>query len=794
MSTQFSIPRVGILLFLGCILAVALPAETVLRVWGLEVGEHAIGNEAAVREFERRHLAATGEGVEVQLAVIPAGSVQGVMDPQKLLCAIAGGRPPDVVWQDRFTVGQWAWMGALRPLDDHLAEPGAPRAEEYYGPTWEETISQGRVYAIPTITDVRVLYYNEDLLRRGGHVDASGEVVLPADWDALLEMGAALSERDERGRLTRVGFIPNFGNSWYYLWSFLNGGEFLSPDGRTCTLAAPENVEALAQMVRGYDLLGGYERVKGFQDELQSRVTDPFLVGQVAMKIDNDVFIRDIARYRPDMAFGITLPPGPPGREGCTWSGGFAWVIPAGAPQPDLAWEFIAWMSSLEGRLFAERAQARHNRSRGRPFFPMLHCHREAARRIVEELSPAEPRLREASLARLAIMERTRTRPVTPVGQLLWDQHNDAFYAAMTHDLTPSQALRRSQAVVQARLDLVWRPESARPPVLAWRWPVGVLAVLGVALTAAAARRFLRLPGSAARRRRELAAGLAFASPWLVGFTVFTLWPVLQSLILSLCEYDVTHPARYIGLANYAEASRDPLFWKSLGNTVFMALWVPVTLAAGLAIALLLDTEVRGMAVWRTLFYLPAVIPTVAVAVLWVWILNPSTGLLNRCLTPLLAPLGLTPPEWLQDEHWAKPAIVLTLLWAAGGSMVIWLAGLAGIPRTLYEAAVVDGAGPWQRFRRVTLPMLTPYIFFNLIMGIIAAFQIFNQALIMTEGGPNHATRFYVLRLFDVAFRYLQMGYASAMAWILFVMVLGLTLINFVLAPRWVHYEGEARR
>ncbi len=762
-------------------LAPRLPAETVLRVWGLETGEHSHGTRAAVQAFESRH-----PGVRVQMAVIPVGSVQGVMDPQKLLCAVAGGRAPDVVFQDRFTVGEWAARGAFNALDDYLTQPGAPDPDDYYTPCWSECVFEGSVYGIPADTDVRVLYYNERALREAGFTDAAtGAAQPPRDWDALLAMSEALTERGDDGQLEQVGFIPNFGNAWLYLYSFLNGGGFLSPDGRTCTLADARNAEALAFMVEGYDRLGGYSALRGFQDSFGSRITDPFLVDQVAMKIDVDNFIRDIARYRPEMEFGIAIPPAPPSGEPCTWSGGFAWVMPAGGDHPDLAWEFVAWMTSLEGRLHTERAQWRHNRSRGRSFFPRLPAMRSAARQIVEEFSPAEPQMRAVSLARLDIIENTRLRPVTPIGQLLWDQHNDAFYAAVDHSMTPADALQRSQAVVQERLDQVYRPESERPPVLRWRTPAAIFAALGAALVIAFGLSFRRQPGNPARRRRELLLGLAFAAPWLIGFGVLTLWPILQSVVLSLCEYDVLHPARWIGLGNYDRAAHDPLFWKSLWNTIYMALWVPVSLAVGLAIALLLNTEIRGMALWRTTFYLPAVIPTVAVSILWVWILNPSTGLLNH----LLGDIGITGPDWLQDEMWAKPAIVLTILWAAGGSMVIWLAGLAGIPRTLYEAATVDGANAWRRFWHVTVPQLTPYIFFNLVMGIIATFQIFNQAYIMTEGGPNHATRFFVLRIFDVAFRYLEMGYASAMAWVLFLIILALTVVNFILAPRWVHYE-----
>jgi multiple sugar transport system permease protein len=225
---------------------------------------------------------------------------------------------------------------------------------------------------------------------------------------------------------------------------------------------------------------------------------------------------------------------------------------------------------------------------------------------------------------------------------------------------------------------------------------------------------------------------------------------------------------------------------------------VPLGMLVGLAIAMLLDAKIRGMAVYRTLFYLPAIMPGVAAAVVWYWMFNPQSGMINQflrfirvewLLTQIDPKLGL--PTWLQDPNWSKPSIILMGLWGAGSGMIIWLAGLKGIPESLYEAAAVDGANPWQRFRHVTIPQLTPYIFFNLVMGMIGAFQIFESAFIMTQGGPAGSTTFYVYHLFNNAFRYGKMGQASAMAWVLLVLILALTLFQLKLSKRWVHYESE---
>jgi len=291
--------------------------------------------------------------------------------------------------------------------------------------------------------------------------------------------------------------------------------------------------------------------------------------------------------------------------------------------------------------------------------------------------------------------------------------------------------------------------------------------------------------------RSQLALGLAFASPWIFGFLVFTAYPIVASLYYSFTYFDTLSPPVWVGAQNYTRLlTEDPLFWQSLRNTLFMVVFgLPASLVAGLALALLLNQKLRGMAIYRTIFYIPSIVPTVASSVLWMWLLNPQIGLINK----MLAAAGVQGPGWLTDPAWSKPALILMGLWGAGGGMILWLAGLQGVPQHLYEAAELDGASPLMQFRHVTLPMLTPYIFFNLIMGTIGALQTFENVYIMTGGGPVDSTRVPVLYLFDNAFRYFNMGYASAIAWVLFLIVLGLTLLQLRLAPRWVHYEAEKK-
>jgi multiple sugar transport system permease protein len=265
-------------------------------------------------------------------------------------------------------------------------------------------------------------------------------------------------------------------------------------------------------------------------------------------------------------------------------------------------------------------------------------------------------------------------------------------------------------------------------------------------------------------------------------------FPVVASLYYSFCDYSVLDRAHPVGVANYADLFRDELYLKSLGNTLFYAaLSIPLGLGLALALALLLNSGVRGLTVYRTIFFLPALMPMVALAVLWLWIFNGEYGVLNVFLAKLHVPA----PGWLTDPKWSKPALVLLSLWGTGQAMVIFLAGLQDVPVHLYEAADLDGATWWSKLRHVTLPMISPVLLFNGIMGIIGSLQFFAVPYIMAPNGqPARSAYFYAMYLYDNAFRYLRMGYASAMAWILFIIILALTLLSLRLAARYVHYEA----
>lgn len=290
--------------------------------------------------------------------------------------------------------------------------------------------------------------------------------------------------------------------------------------------------------------------------------------------------------------------------------------------------------------------------------------------------------------------------------------------------------------------------------------------------------------------RREALTFYILIAPWIVGFLGFLAYPMARSLYLSFTSYNLVSPPVWIGLQNYQRIFADPEFWQSLKVTFLFALGsVPGGTIIALAIAMVLAQKLRGINFWRTIFFVPSVLSSIAVAILWLFVFRPEGGLFNV----VLGWFGVEGPSWLTSETWALPAMILMSWWSVGGQIVIYLAGLKGIPESLYEAAEIDGANSVSKFRFVTIPMLSPTIFFNVVLAIIAALQVFDVGYVMTRGGPNKATLFYMINLYDHAFRFVQMGYASALAWILFLIIMAITLLVIRSSTAWVYYETEQK-
>lgn len=300
--------------------------------------------------------------------------------------------------------------------------------------------------------------------------------------------------------------------------------------------------------------------------------------------------------------------------------------------------------------------------------------------------------------------------------------------------------------------------------------------------------RVRRLQSISPTTRRFLTM-IAFISPWLIGFLWFFIYPTVSSLYYSFTQYNVLQPPMWVGARNYVDLTQDRRFWNSLSNTVFYTtISVPLNVTLAFTLAFILNREIPGRPLLRTLVYIPVVVPITATAMIWMWLFNTNWGMLNN----LLALVGIKGPAWLGSPTWSKPSLILMQTWLIGTQILIFLAALQDVPRVLYEAATVDGAGAFQRLCKVTIPMVTPAVLFNLLTGLIGAFQVFASAWIMTGGGPLRSTEFYVYYLYNNGFRFFKMGYASAMAWILFGVVLIVSAITFGTSARWVYYgSGE---
>ncbi len=302
--------------------------------------------------------------------------------------------------------------------------------------------------------------------------------------------------------------------------------------------------------------------------------------------------------------------------------------------------------------------------------------------------------------------------------------------------------------------------------------------------------------GWSRQTRRRFITGILFISLWIIGFFAFTLYPMAASLYYSFTEYHIKRAPEWVGLSNYASLFRDRLFWKSLYNTGYMVvIGVPLSLLLSFVCALLLNIKIRGQSVYRVVYFLPSIVPTVASTLLWLWILNPNSGLLNT----LLSHVGIRGPNWTRDPTWSKPSLILLGLWGVGNTIVIYLSGLQDVPVVLMEAAELDGANWWQRLWAVTIPLVSPITLFNLIIGVIATFQYFAQAYVLSAGvspvgsglgAPLNSTLFYSVYLYQQGFVYLKMGYASALAWILFIVIMICTLVLLRSSEHWTYYEG----
>lgn len=767
-----------LLLWTILIVLIAAPAicleraerETIVFWYGASQAEQ-VAYKEMIAEFERLN-----PDIHVNGMLVPQKYVE-----RKLILSVAGEVPPDVVRFYAHLGGELMSRGGLEPLDEYVRADTFD-VTDFYPVGLKQNSYGGKLYGIPWVLSPNALFYNKRLFREAG-LDPNKP---PKTWQELRQHAMRLTRRDAKGNIQRIGFadfLYNPNNFTTYLWQ--SGGDLIAPDGRTSIFNSRQGVEALGWMKQFVEEeAGSVQNLLVFKAGFKGAAQDPFGLEQVGMRIDSPFQIPALKKYFPNLDYGVA--PIPYNKQPASEVVGNALVIPRGSLHKAAAWKFVQFASSREQSikvcLAGGRIPARISASRSPEFYsdPIL-------RVFIDQFPtgrsvPVIPGWQESS-ARLATEIEKALKDQKPVQTALDDGAKSV-----------------SSVLMRANEDVT------KLPKLPW----AAVAVVAFAALAAAIAGFWfyvrRQTVHSPRARREAGQFYLFAAPWILGFVVFTFGATVASLVISFSKWDTISVARFIGFRNYFELfTTDPKFIKSIGVTLYYAVFsVPLAIVGGIAISVLMNQKVFGVRLYRTVFYLPTVISGVATAVLWQYIFNPSTGLMNRFLALLRfpewssghvawQPLFSELPKWLQDPGWAMPAFIIMGAWSVGGAMVIYLAALQGVPEELYESARIDGAGPWKSFVSVTLPLLTPAIFYQLIMGTIFSLQMFTQAYIMTDGGPDDATLFYGLYLFRNAFEWVKMGYASAIAWLLFIAVGVITYIHFKGSSRWVYYEGEQR-
>jgi ABC-type sugar transport system permease subunit/ABC-type glycerol-3-phosphate transport system substrate-binding protein len=712
--------------------------------------------------------------------------IQAVDIAPKLRTMLAAGTPPDLFYLPPTYLPSLAQLKVLHPIDEFLNEDkqaGHDIVKDYYPvliksfryDTATSRNGEGPLYGLPKDFTPLLFYVNVDLFKAAG-------VPIPYHgwtWDEF--------EADMK-KITALTGQPAFENRRIFggvfelwddtirqiIWTF--GGDYFGKNFRDVTLDSPQSQEALAMIYRTRLVDKDVYNATGIAKD----GAEEFVNGNIGC--DGPVGRWKVPRFAHDIKFKWDVVPCPhkAGLPETSLLAETAWSMTAGSPHPREAYDLMKFLCGPDGGVLQSQL--------GLAVPPM-----PVVANSPDFLSPAgiPPHNSQLFVDAIKYCHVQQVPVQTEWKDILENNTSSSIQLGQISTMESAQIVKRQwlQLLDAPILRHEWKP-------LPW---VSVLCV--VAALMATIVLFLWLK---ARReklglldRAQERAGFSFISPWLVGFLVLTLGPMILSLILAFCQWTgmtSLSDARGVGLANFQQLfTDDPVFYKSLRVTVYyVVLAVPTGQIAALLIAMLMNMRVRGIAAFRTIYFVPSVVSGAVLAVMWIQIFNNDYGIFNKILAPFAHLFHTTPPDWFgTDIHrWGIPGFVIMSLWGVGGGMIIYLAGLKGIPASLYEAATVDGAGSLRKFWTITLPMLSPLIFYNVIMAIIGSFQVFTQAYMMTNPSPGNETLFYVWNLYHQAFEYHNMGYASAMAWILFVICLGLTLILFRGSRGLVYYEG----
>jgi multiple sugar transport system substrate-binding protein len=689
-------------------------------------------------------------------------SVSGIR--AKTLIATAGGDPPDLAGLQDEMVEDFADKNALVPLDDFAA--GTSIVQSRYLPVyWDMVHYRGHLWGLPTAPVIGALHWNKDLFQKAG-LDPEKPPRTIAELD---DYAKRLTRRSATtGQLEVMGFLHSEPGHWPQIWGYFFGGTLWDGENRL-TLDSPANVRAY-QWVQSYAKEYGPAELSTLRSSFGpvSSAQNAFLSGKVAMALQGIWMANLIATYNPKMQWGAApFPSADEGSEPIALASADVLVIPRGAKHPREALAFIAYMAEQKPleKLCLNQGKNSPLAEVSADFYAR---HKNPYIRMFQELAKSPKTIHFPNMS-------------------VWQQYRFEAFMAFERiwllQATPAQALRdateRAQRAFDHERERRTRADANPPSPWIGRAPIVLIAVIAAGVFALGRREHDTtkglIAGRPARANASLVKGLLFVSPWLLGLSVFVLYPITSSLVLSFCDYSVLTEARFVGFLNYKDLLGDELFWTALKNTAYYASFaLPLGLFTAFFWALMLSSNVRGVGLYRTFVFLPSLTPLVASAMVWLWILNARFGVLNHVLSFVTFGLVTNVP-WLKDARYAMPSLIFMSLWSVGHTVVIMLAAMQEVPTALYEAADIDGATLLQKVRHITFPTIAPVLFFNTILGIIGVVQVFATPYVMTSGGPTRSTYFYAMYLYENAFVFLRMGYACAMAWILFLVILGLT-------------------
>ncbi|MFZ4507405.1 MAG: extracellular solute-binding protein [Fimbriimonas sp.] len=780
---------------LASTLASAAPVQLRFVVWD---GDESIRKalRPAIADFEKNH-----PGIKVKLEAVDYAQYF-----TKLLSQYAAGVAPDVAMMNPEFFQRYAKRGALLELNQFYDQVPGFNIKDYYKEIVDAHSLDGKLYVLPRdIAPIAVVYYNKRLFREAGIPYPDGTWTW--DWEVRPELKEKdflwvmqqLTKKGPNGRPTQWGYAPG----WQGLFTdmvYLSTGHRIADDYK-----APKEIRWNDPgIIRAFQFSADLTLKQRFMPsavDIQSQNTSSrllFTQQKVAMFQSG---IWEVPEMRKALVKGdpgyfdwdIALAPGYKDGTRAYPTGGSGYCILKSTPHPKEAWLLTQWMAGAPGMkamAVAGVAQpAIRKQALAEPWIP----------------GPNTPEEQQVPQNRI-ITDQAVPYVVFSPSAIYWNEVSTI--AQQTHSRvydgtsTAKVELVNGNTRAQNRMDTLLREETLPP----YNWAIAAVvfvAIVAILIAWIYAPEFRRKLSH--RQREENRTAYIFIAPWILGILFFTLGPMILSLLMSFADWDIIRAARWRGVGNYVEAfSIDPTFWISLRVTIIYTLIaVPIGIISSLSLALLLNVKVKGMPLWRTCYYIPSVASGVASALIWMQVFKVEGGLLNSLiygpsgggnflgLATALKPLATANGQinWLGSETMALPSMMLMSVWGAGGGMVIMLAGLQGVPTFFYEAATLDGAGAWNKFKAVTLPLISPTLFFNLVTGFIGAFQVFTQALLMTNGGPNNSTMFFNLYLFNNAMVNLRMGYASSLAWVLFFVILGFTVFQFK-ASKWVYYEG----